>query len=437
MRPALAAALAVSAPGSSGLRQRRDRLATLQTLLAFIKGASGPHQPALVIMAMVLFVADLVPLELQRRIVNEALPGGSARTIVLLALLYIAAAVSMGALKLGLNVYRSYVSESAVRRLRKTLLDDLGKLDPGDRAEVEGVEVSLVLAEVEPVGGFVGLSVSEPVLQGGIVAGTFGYMLYLNPLMAVLALAVFSPQAVFVPLMQEAINRRVVTRTGTLRRISGGIIVQRQYKPSRLQAARIDRVFRLNMGIFKLKFSMNFLMNLMHHSGVALTLGLGGYLVVHGATELGTVVAFAAGLKQLNDPWGGLVDWFRELRVTQTKYELIHQALDTFSRHMVSPNETLTPLLRGQEVVLDRMRCGTKARSEDADSRRCRRAHSRLDCEEPHDAVMQPTVRAECPDLLTASRCSRDLYAPPERTAPICAAYAPDACRRAARRPWT
>ncbi|MEE7450215.1 multidrug ABC transporter ATPase [Methylobacterium radiotolerans] len=325
-------ALVIAASGLPGPRPQRDRLAAPRTLLAFIKGASGSQQPALVLMAMVLFVADLAPLELQRRIVNEALPGGSPRTIVLLALLYIAAAGSMGALKLGLNVYRSYVSESAVRRLRKTLLDDLGALAPGDRAEVEGVEVSLVLAEVEPVGGFVGLSVSEPVLQGGIVAGTFGYMLYLNPLMAVLALAVFSPQAVFVPLMQRAINRRVVTRTGTLRRISGGIIGRRQYMPSRLQSARIDRVFRLNMGIFKLKFSMNFLMNLMHHSGVALTFGLGGYLVVNGRTELGTVVAFVAGLKQLNDPWGGLVDWFRELRVTQAKYGLLRQALDTFSR---------------------------------------------------------------------------------------------------------
>ncbi|WP_210248064.1 hypothetical protein [Methylobacterium radiotolerans] len=91
-------------------------------------------------------------------------------------------------------------------------------------------------------------------------------------------------------------------------------------------------MFHLNMGIFTLKFSMNFMMNLMHHSGVALTLGLGGYLVVNGATEIGTVVAFVAGLKQLNDPWGGLVDWFRELRVTQAKYGLLRQALDTFSR---------------------------------------------------------------------------------------------------------
>ena len=44
-----------------------------------------------------------------------------------------------------------------------------------------------------------------------------------------------------------------------------------------LQEEPIQRVFALNMGIYKLKYSMNFLMNLMHHAGVALTLGLGGW----------------------------------------------------------------------------------------------------------------------------------------------------------------
>ncbi|APT32811.1 MULTISPECIES: ABC transporter ATP-binding protein [Methylobacterium] len=325
-------ASAILASGLPGFGPSRDGLATPRTLPAFIASASGAHQLALVAMATALFVADLAPLELQRRVVNAALPGGSARTILLLAALYIAAATAMGALKLALNIYRSYVSESAVRRLRRTLLQDLGTLAPGDRAAVEGVEVSLVLAEAEPVGAFVGVSVSEPVLEGGIVLGTFGYMLYLNPLMAALALAVFVPQMVFVPLMQQAINRRVVARTGALRRISGGIIGRHRHEATGLQDARIERVFRLNMGIFKLKFSMNFLMNLMHHAGVALTLGLGGYLVVNGETDLGTVVAFVAGLRQLNDPWGGLIDWFREWRVTLAKYALLRQALDTLPR---------------------------------------------------------------------------------------------------------
>ena len=159
----MSSALAIPASDALSIGAANGRLGTPQTLPAFIKDASGFHQLALVVMAIVLFVADLAPLELQRRIVNAALPGGNARTIVLLAVLYIAVAAAMGALKLWLNVYRSYVGESAVRRLRKTLLDDLGSLAPKDRAEVEGVEVSLVLAEAEPVGTFVGVSVSEPV----------------------------------------------------------------------------------------------------------------------------------------------------------------------------------------------------------------------------------------------------------------------------------
>ena len=72
---------------------------------------------------------------------------------------------------------------------------------------------------------------------------------------------------------------------------------------------------------------MNFLMNMMHHIGLAAILALGGYYVVTGKTEIGTVVAFVSGLAQVNDPWGDLVNWYRDLKVTQTKYDLIVRAL--------------------------------------------------------------------------------------------------------------
>ncbi len=71
------------------------------------------------------------------------------------------------------------------------------------------------------------------------------------------------------------------------------------------QPMRIDRDLpSLNMGIYKLKFSMNFLMSLLHHLGVAGALGIGGYLALKGHIEIGTVVAFVSGLNKVNDPWG-------------------------------------------------------------------------------------------------------------------------------------
>ena len=70
-------------------------------------------------------------------------------------------------------------------------------------------------------------------------------------------------------------------------------------------------------------------MNLMHHLGICAILVLGGYWIIQGRTEVGTVVAFLSGLTQLNDPWGDLVNWYRDLRVTQTKYiRIIGAVLD-------------------------------------------------------------------------------------------------------------
>src|SRR3546814_13580785 len=91
--------------------------------------------------------------------------------------------------------------------------------------------------------------------------------------------------------------------------------------PVAAQDARINTVFTLNMGIYKLKFSMNFLMNLMHHLGVAAALGVGGWFAARGQIEVGTVVAFVSGLATVNDPWGEVVNWFRELTVVPVTYD--------------------------------------------------------------------------------------------------------------------
>ena len=51
-----------------------------------------------------------------------------------------------------------------------------------------------------------------------------GYMVYLQPAMALVVLAVLSPQFVFVPLMQRAINKRAAARIVILRRVSAAIV---------------------------------------------------------------------------------------------------------------------------------------------------------------------------------------------------------------------
>src|SRR5439155_1223882 len=116
----------------------------------------------------------------------------------------------------------------------------------------EGVQLSIIVSEVEPVGNFIGISCSEPLLHGGILLSVFGYMLFLQPMMALVSLAVFLPQIFFV----------------------------------------------------------------------------GGWFVVEGRTEVGTVVAFISGLDRVNDPWGDLVNYFRDMTSSRVKYRLVERALN-------------------------------------------------------------------------------------------------------------
>ncbi len=295
-----------------------------ETLAGYIGHQSGRHQLALAGLSTLVFALTAVPLELQRRIVNDAAYGGRFAPILSLAIAYIVVALAEGGIKLALNIYRGWVSESAVRHLRRAALE------ASSPRGGEGVELSMVLSEVEPIGGFVGAAVSEPLLQGGILIAVFGYLVYLDPWLAGLSFLVFAPQLGFVPLLQAAINRRVERRVLTMREVSDGIVREggARSAASHAQQARIDHVFTLHMGMYQLKFTMNFLMNLTHHVGVAAALAVGGWYVVQGRIEIGTVVAFISGLGKINDPWGDLVNWFRDMTVNRVKYRLVRDAIE-------------------------------------------------------------------------------------------------------------
>jgi len=307
-----------------------------RTLFGYIWQRTARQQVALALLSVVVFLLSAVPLELQRRIVNDAIARGATSAVLALALAYVAFALTEGGVKLFMNVYRARVSEATVRELRHGIGALTSRVAMAeDRALAEGIEISMILSESEPIGGFTGISFSEPLLQGGILLSVFGYLAYLDPWMALISLAVLSPQIVFVPLIQRAISQRAEARIRTLREVSGGVVgaAGGDAALAAAQESHIDRVFRINMGIFKLKFTMNFLMNLMHHLGVATVLGVGGWYAVQGRLEVGTVVAFISGLGKVNDPWGDIVNWYRELVVVRVRYRLVAEAVGWLSHY--------------------------------------------------------------------------------------------------------
>jgi ABC-type multidrug transport system fused ATPase/permease subunit len=297
-----------------------DHRALPRTMMGYVVRCSGRHQIALAVLSIAVFGLSSVPLELQRRIVNDAIKNGATQTILWLAIAYAGVALLEQGLKLVLNVYRSWVSEDAVRRLRQTLQGVEGS--NGTDGGAAGTHTAMAVAEAEPIGGFVGMAISEPLLQAGILASVIGYMTYLEPWTLALSVGYLLPQALFVPWMQQAINRRAGDRIRTLRKVGGDIV-----ETGTPDEERVERVFTLNMGIYKFKYGMNLGMNLMYAFAVAIALGAGGWFAVTGRIDVGTVVAVVSGLGKLKDPWSDLVSWGRELSVDSVKYRLFADAI--------------------------------------------------------------------------------------------------------------
>jgi ABC-type multidrug transport system fused ATPase/permease subunit len=300
-----------------------DRLPT--NLFRYVFGVSWRHQIPLIGLTVIAFLLEVVPLEIQRRVVNNLVKERPFQLVIALCSAYAGAVLIQGATKLGLNVYRGWVAENATRDLRRHVIGcsrtaQAVALGP----EARGIGAAMIVAEVEPIGGFVGSSLSEPLLQAGILLSVLGYIVHLDRWMAAAALALFLPQLVFVPLMQGAINRRANARVWVLRQLGISTVETRTAAAQRQSTdmKRIDRVLRLNMGIFKLKFSMNFLMNFCSHLQVVAALLIGGWMVHTDQLQVGGVVAFISAVGRLNDPWGDLVNYFRDLNMTQVRFGL-------------------------------------------------------------------------------------------------------------------
>jgi len=294
----------------------------------YVWQVSGWHQVPLVVLTVFVSLIEIVPLELQRRIVNDVVKDREYRLVLVLCSAYFGTVLLQGGTKLAVNVYRNWVGESAVRELRRRVHALVDATSMSFDAEAEGIQASMMVAEVEPVGSFVGGSLSEPVLQAGIFCSVLAYMIHVDRRMAAVAILFFVPQLIFVPMMQRAMNRRTNIRVLVIRRLSVGVIeAGGNPRRSQLDDERIERVFQLNMGIFRLKFSMNFLMNLSTQLQIIGALAVGGWAVLQDDLEIGGVVAFISGIGRITDPWGDLVNYFRDANINQVKFALLRDTI--------------------------------------------------------------------------------------------------------------
>jgi ABC-type bacteriocin/lantibiotic exporter with double-glycine peptidase domain len=291
-------------------------------LLRYVWQEGRWQQIRLCALAALVFPLTMAPLELQRRIVDQAIGESDLRLLALLGGVYFAVVLLQGGLKYLLRFYRGVISERAIRRLRQRL--PAARAGHGAEAEGEGrgQTVSIVTAEVERVGGFFGEALSEPVLQLGIFVSILGYMLVVEPMIALVSLVFFVPQLIFVPLLQRLVNRRARRKVELVREV-GELIVETPAAQEGDYQDRLERIYRVRLQYYALKFLIKFLNNLLNHLAPLAVLMVGGWLVIQGDTTVGVVVAFITGFMRLADPSRELLAYYRLAAETSVQYRLI------------------------------------------------------------------------------------------------------------------
>lgn len=290
-------------------------------LYTYVWAISRTQQIRLCLLTVLIFPLSLAPLELQRRIVDDAIKNGLTELLFVLGGLYLVTLLVHGGLKYARNIYQNRVSEGVIRLLRRRVVrhEELG-------AETEaGTRQSIIASEAELVGAFVGESVSFPLLQAGIVISIAGYMLFVAPVIAVIAIAFFLPSLLIVPLIQKKVNALAEERTTRARELGENVLDE---DSNTLEASEtlIETIYGIRIRIFYYKYFMKFLNNLIGHLGPLSILMVGGWLVIHGETEIGTIVAFISGYERMINPARDLLNFYRRLSSMRVQYRLVREA---------------------------------------------------------------------------------------------------------------
>lgn len=289
---------------------------------------SGWHQVWLALLAALVAVLSMAPLELQRRIVNDAVGDADLRLLGLLGAVYIAVLVLQTGLKYLLRLSQGWLGESAIRYTRRHLLGIYqGRRPTPGRDGQGGRAVSIIGAEVEQLGGFVGEAVAEPLVNGGMMIAIIGYMLVVEPVLAGASLAFFAPQAVAVPAIQRIVNRFIETRIGLLRDFGEQVADARGARddadldPDR--DVKLDAIYGNRIKIYLLKFASKSLVNFFNGLAPVAALIIGGYLVIVEQTSIGVVVAFISGFERLAEPLRQLIAFYRLAAQSRVRHEAI------------------------------------------------------------------------------------------------------------------
>ena len=332
-----------------------------KSVYRYIFRYSKTRQAVVIVMTLGLLPLAPIPLELQRRMLDDAVANKDVDLLIWLGSLYIGALLLATGLKLLMRIQRELISAKIVHTLRRSVFYCIYTITPpskikasaaGEDVVDEGAVVSMLSSEVEKLGSFAGSAISGPLLQIGTLVSILGYMFYIEPLVATIALALYSPQFVIVPIFQARMNRLAKRKALKVRRLGNFIVDQAedallQQEPPSMFTEITDAILILRTKFLMTKNFMKTINNLLIALGPFGVISYGGYLAIQGQVEVGVILAFVSGLERLGGPIRDLIGSYSSITDARMRYGIL---LASFPSHIDADDPVPMPRILGAQA---------------------------------------------------------------------------------------
>ena len=306
---------------------------TQKSLFHWVFTGNLKLQCILLLIIILIVVARVIPLEMQKRIINDSIALKNLDGLLVYSIIYIAAITAAGALKLAINYLQAFIGEKAMNQMRKELYEHILTLPLGFfRTTQPGMVVASLMTELSTAGTFAGMAFAVPLTNILTLLSFATYLLWLNTKLAAATLLIYPVVVFIVPILQKRANtankRRVdlsrSTSSQIAETISGinevqvhGAFAEENRKFGQL-ADELKKIrIRWSLFRFAIKTANNYFVGL----GPFIVFIFGGYLVMHGQLELGAMVAFLSAQEKLFDPWKELIDFYQTYQDASIRYK--------------------------------------------------------------------------------------------------------------------
>jgi len=297
-----------------------------ESLPRFVWRTSGAHQFYAGALAVAVSLLNFAPIDLQKRIVDGPIANRDIPLLFETGLIYLAVVLFQAALKYALMAYQSWVSESAIKAARDHLTTIAARREP-DEESSGGDTVNVISREIDSVGGFVGTSISQFVVNVSFLIFTASYMVYTQPLIAAVSAVFLIPQLVVAPLLQTRLNEIYEKQVGLIRKLGDETVtIASERQADEVSGSPTARAIYWNrLRYHFLKYGLKTLLNVASALAPLSVLVIGGYLVIQGQTTIGVVVAFVSGFERLSSPLRDLLNFYRDYQQASVQHRLIAQ----------------------------------------------------------------------------------------------------------------